>query len=241
MTARLRLYRELAHWWPLMSPPSHYTEEAAHLLPLLAPDPATRLTLLELGSGGGSLASHLAGHFTLTLTDLSPDMLAVSRQVNPAAEHLAGDMRTLELGRTFDRVLIHDAIMYALTEADLAATLATARRHCRAGGRVVVLPDFVRETFNPMTGSGGEDADDGRGLRYLEWVWDPDPADTTAEVAFAIMLRQPDGSVAVELDHQRFGVFPRTTWLRLFAAAGFAVETVVDPWRADVFVGRLSP
>jgi ubiquinone/menaquinone biosynthesis C-methylase UbiE len=37
--------------------------------------------LLELGSGGGSLAYHLKPHFQLTLTDISPAMLAVnSRQ-----------------------------------------------------------------------------------------------------------------------------------------------------------------
>ena len=41
-----------------MSPPSDYVEEAADLLPLLldGDGAAPRRTLLELGSGGGSLA-----------------------------------------------------------------------------------------------------------------------------------------------------------------------------------------
>src|SRR4051794_23620784 len=113
----MKLYSELAHWWPLMSPPTHYVEEAADLLPLLDPPESGRLTLLELGSGGGSLASHLKQHFTLTLTDRSPDMLAVSRIVNPECEHVIGDMTSLDLGRQFDRVMVHDAIMYATTPA----------------------------------------------------------------------------------------------------------------------------
>src|SRR5262245_55930587 len=111
----MKLYDDLASWWPLMSPPSHYVEEAADLLPLLleGDDGISRLTLLELGSGGGSLASHLKAHFRLTLIDRSPGMLDVSCRVNPEAEHIVGDMMTLDLGREFDRVLVHDAIMYA--------------------------------------------------------------------------------------------------------------------------------
>ena len=93
-TASPRLYDELAEWWPLLSPPSEYEDEAADLLPRLG---AAGGTLLELGSGGGSLAYHLKRHFNLTLTDLSPAMLAVSEALNPECEHLPGDMRSLRL------------------------------------------------------------------------------------------------------------------------------------------------
>lgn len=194
-------------------------------------------TLLELGCGGGSLASHLSQHYQMTLTDRSAPMLQVSRRVNPSAEHLEGDMRTLDLGRQFDRVLMHDAIMYATTERDLLAALATARRHCRSDGRVIVVPDHVAETYAPGTETGGEDAPDGRGLRYLEWWWDPDPADTQYEVAYAFLLREPAGELRVELDRHHFGLFPRQTWLSLFEQVGLRPEVVVDPWKRDVFIG----
>jgi SAM-dependent methyltransferase len=121
-----RLYGDLANWWPLMSPPSHYVEEAADLLPLLLDDAESPAgTLLELGAGGGSLASHLKAHFRLTLTDRSPHMLAVSQIVNPECEHIVGDMMSLDLGREFDRVLIHDAIMYAVEPDHVRAALRT--------------------------------------------------------------------------------------------------------------------
>ncbi len=139
-------YDDLADWWPLFSPPEHYAEEAADLLQRVGPV-SDRATLLELGSGGGSLASHLQPYFTLTLTDRSAAMLDNSRRINPGAEHIVSDMRTLRLGRRFDLVLVHDAIMYATTPADVKAALQTAASHCRPDGRVVVLPDFVRETF----------------------------------------------------------------------------------------------
>jgi hypothetical protein len=242
-TNGLRLYSELASWWPLLSPPSHYVEEAADLLPLLvgAPDEQPARTLFELGSGGGSLAYHLKGHFTLTLTDRSPDMLAVNRGVNPECEHILGDMRSLDLGREFDRVLVHDAIMYATDPEAVRATLSTAARHCRAGGIVVVVPDHVRETFAPGMETGGEDGADGRGLRFLEWTWDPDPTDHTYEAAFAFLLREADGQVRVELDRHHCGCFRRADWLAWFDEAGLRPRIYFDPWKRDVFIGVKRP
>ena len=232
-------YDTLADWWPLFSPPEHYVEEAADLLKRLEPlPPAGTATMLELGSGGGSLASHLKAHFTMTLTDRSSGMLAVSQIVNPECEHIAGDMRTLRLARRFDVVFIHDAIMYATDEASVRATLATAAAHCRPAGTVVVLPDYVRETFGPGTDHGGEDASDGRGLRYLEWCWDPDPNDDTYVVDYAFMLRDATGHVRVVHDRHVEGLFPRARWIEWFEATGLSVQSTLDPWGRDVFVAK---
>jgi SAM-dependent methyltransferase len=235
-----RLYTGLAAWWPVFSPPSHYGEEAADLLPeLLAAPDAPPTTLLELGSGGGSLAFHFKHRLKLTLSDRSDQMLAVSRAVNPECEHVSGDMRNLDLGRQFDLVFIHDAIMYLIDEASLRAALATAHRHCRPGGAVVLVPDFVKETFQPSDDCGGEDGSDGRALRYLEWTWDPDPNDTTYQVDYAFLLREPDGSVSSDSDHHQEGLFPRASWLAWIRDAGFSSpRSRIDPWQRDIFVGK---
>src|SRR5690606_694113 len=100
-------------WWPLLSPAEEYVEEAAFyalVLQAYSRDPVE--SLLELGSGGGNNASHLKHKFRLTLVDSSPQMLAVSRTLNPECDHIEGDMRTLRLGREFDAVFVHDAICY---------------------------------------------------------------------------------------------------------------------------------
>lgn len=242
MTATLpRLYDDLAAWWPLLSPPDEYDAEAAHLVERLGATPGSRpRTMLELGAGGGSLASHLERRYRLTLTDRSPDMLAVSRAVNPDCEHVEGDMLTLRLGREFDVVLIHDAICYLTEPAGVQAALRTAAVHCRPGGTVAVLPDYVRETFEPGSEHDGHDAPDGRGLRWLEWRWDPDPSDDTYVVDYAILLRAADGRVTVEHDRHVEGLYPRDQWLRWLADAGISACASADAFGRIVFVGVRS-
>jgi SAM-dependent methyltransferase len=233
----VRLYSELAAWWPLVSPVEDYEEEAAFFLEVLGEGPpGARRAMLELGSGGGSLAYHLAHAFELTLSDVAPEMIAVSRAMNPGVEHIVGDMRSLRLPKQFDVVLVHDAIMYAIDAADVRATLATAAYHCRPGGTVVVAPDRVRETFAPGTSTGGGDAPDGRGVRYLEWTSDPDPTDDVYETLYALVLRAADGAARMELDRHVEGLFARDRWLSWFAEAGLPARVVHDAWDRDVFV-----
>jgi SAM-dependent methyltransferase len=235
-----KLYDKLASWWLLLSAPADYAEEAAFFRQVLteACDPPPQ-TLVEFGSGGGNTASHLKAHFTITLVDLSPEMLAVSRALNPECEHFEGDMRTVRLGRLFDAAFVHDAIMYMTTEQDLRRAMETAFAHCRSGGVALFVPDHVRETFEASTQHGGHDGAT-RGLRYLEWTYDPDPNDNTYVVDFAYLLREADGSIRVEHDRHVDGLFGREAWLRLLREVGFHPKIVSDRYGRDVFVARKS-
>ena len=231
MTDTPLLYGELAPWWPLLSAPSDYEEEASHYGRLLEEHGAPpRSSLLELGSGGGNNASWMKRGFEhVTLVDRSAGMLDVSRALNPDCAHVQGDMRTVRLGRVFDRVFVHDAICYMTTIEDLGQVLETARAHCRKGGAALFAPDFVRENFRPGSHHGGHDGDDARGLRYLEWMWDPDPRDTTYLVDYGILARDTDGSTRFMHDRHEEGLFAEADWLRLLSAAGFAARAV--PYR----------
>jgi len=240
MSGSPKMYGELAEWWPLVSHPSEYEDESsiyARYLKLAGGEPAT--TVLELGSGGGNNAFFLKREFRMTLTDVSEEMLAVSRALNPECEHVRGDMRDLRLGREFDRVFLHDAIAYMTSRGDLRRALDTAFVHCRPGGGAVIAPDYVRETFETATSCGGND-DGGRAARYLEWVWDPDPADDVYVADYVLTLRERDGSVRVVLDRHAESVFSRDVWLALLAEAGFSarIETFehADVGPAELFV-----
>lgn len=216
------MYSELADWWPLLSSPSDYAEEAAYYASMLRDHchrPAR--TVLELGSGGGNNAFHLKSVFEcLTLVDISPGMLAVSRALNPECVHHLGDMRFVRLGERFDCVFVHDAICYATSLDDLRLVVETAWIHCRSGGAVLLAPDFVRETFIGTTERGGHD-EEGRGLRYIAWIWDPDPLDTTYVTDYTFLLRDRDGSTQIRGDRHVEGLFATDEWVEVLEETGF--------------------
>lgn len=243
----MKLYGELASWWPLLSAPEDYAEEAAFYRKTLTNGcERPPHTVLELGSGGGNNASHMKSHFAMVLVDPSAGMLDVSRLLNPECDHIQGDMRTVRLDRQFDAVFVHDAVCYMTTESDLRQAIATAYVHCRPGGAVLFAPDHVRENFRASTDSGGHDAGP-RGLRYLEWTWDPDPTDTTYVVDYAYLLRDGDGSVRAEHDRHIEGLFSRDQWLQWLTEAGFRARMVpfdhseIESGSYEVFVGVKPP
>lgn len=222
----LGLYSEYADWFHLLTAPGDYAEEAAVYTGLIesAGDGLVQ-TVLELGSGGGNNASHMKDRFALTLTDISPDMLAISRALNPECEHIEGDMRTLRLGRAFDAVFAHDALDYLVSLSDVARAIETAWVHCRPGGVALFTPDCLVETFRPASEHGGHDGQ-GRALRYLEWSWDPDPDDGRYNSEMVYLMRDECGHVTCQHERHVLGLFRRADWLELLARQGFVARAV---------------
>lgn len=236
--AGLKLYEELAEWWPLLSPPEEYVDEIAFFLNALQEaNVPLQGTLLDLGSGGGSNAFHLKEHFVLTLVDLSPQMLKVSRDLNPESEHIVGDMRSVRLDRLFDVVFVHDAIDYMTTEADLRQAIETAFVHCKPGGTALFIPDHIRDSFEESSDGGDGHNGVGRALRYMEWTFDPDPTDTRCTTHYVFMLREGN-TVHVEHDQHECGLFSRSDWMQWLADAGFQVHRLEDDYGRDVFVAK---
>jgi hypothetical protein len=78
----MKLYDELAEWWPVVSSPAEYAEEASEYLRLFRGAASGPLhEVLELGSGGGNNASHLAV--------VAPD--ATAETFEPGEQMEAGD------------------------------------------------------------------------------------------------------------------------------------------------------
>lgn len=221
-----KLYTEFADWWPVLSPPEDYEEEAAfYRQAMVSAAKMNPRTLLELGSGGGNNAFHLKRHFATTLVDLSPAMLAISRELNPECEHIEGDMRTIRLDRRYDAVFIHDAIDFIRSAEDLRSTIVTAYEHCNFGGVALFAPDYALENFRPGTTHGGHDQGD-RSLRYLEWDWDPDPGDNTYVSLMVYVMREGADSVRCVEDQQTYGLFSTDEWFEILEDAGFEPRSI---------------
>ncbi len=227
------MYDEFADLWPLISTHEEYVREAGYwrdvLRMKLGPG---RHEILELGVGGGHNLSHLSKDFLATAVDISEKMLAQCRKLNPDVPLHAGDMRTVRLGRKFKAVLIHDAIAYMLTEADLRQTFSTASEHLEPGGVFVTAPDYFRETFRSpriehTTNSNGDTE-----LTLIEYQYDPDPSDTMMETLMLYLIRTAEG-LRVEQDRHLHGLFPLQMWLDLMSEAGFTVEKHPYPVHDD--------
>lgn len=224
----MSLYDTLTPWYHLLDPREDHASEAAHLADTIAAHiDGPRETLLELGAGAGNNASFLKERHRCTLTDPSAPMRALSERVNPECEHLPGDMRSLRLGRVFDAVVLHDAIVYMTTREDLRAAMRTAFVHTRAGGVAIFAPDTFAEVFHEYeelhTGEDGE-----RSMRCLEWCWDPTPNDEQYVVEWALLLRRA-GEVTAVHDRHVEGLFSRAVWLDLAASVGFVPRWVPRP------------
>ena len=226
---RNRLYGDLAWLWPLMSPPEHYVEEAGYWLRALRSKLREgRRRVLELGCGGGHFLHQLTDEYDAVAVDISEAMQAHSRRLNPGVVHHVGDMRSVRLGETFDAVLIHDAIDYMTTEADLRAAFATARAHLRPGGLLLAAPDHYTETFTSPSVDDETNSDGETTLTYVEHSVDLDPADTTIETTYVFFIVR-EGKLQVEVDSHTTGLFPIATWERLLAEAGFDAERTDYP------------
>lgn len=241
------LYDELSYLWPVISPPEDYAEEAVNWRDAIRKYLGDgRHRLLELGVGGGHNLSHLTAEFDAVAVDISPNMLELSRRLNPSVEHHAGDMRTFRLpGRAFDAVLIHDAISYMLTVDDLREVFATARFHLRVGGLLLVAPDLVRDTFRPGMHLSWSTEKDGVEIQTEEIVCDSDPSDTMVESHFTYTITER-GTRRVERDIHVTGLFPIATWKSLMEEAGFRTDRIPLPGDGDgcgehLFCGVLCP
>lgn len=224
----LRLYHDLAWLWPIWGSPGEYAGYCDHvkrLIQMHAQIPVR--SLLNIGCGGGKNAFNLKRAYQVTAIDLSPRMLELAAELNPECKFFQGDMRSFDLRRTFDAVLVDDAISYMTSRADLRSAFQAAWRHLNQGGVMVVTPDGTKETFvqNQTVATSG--VGKGRKARievaFVENYYDPDPDDDSYEGTMVYLIRE-DGKLRVEKDHHDLGIFTLDVWRRTLTEVGFKIQ-----------------
>jgi SAM-dependent methyltransferase len=250
-THRERLYGDLAHLWPWLSPPEDYATEAEVIAELWArwgtlPSRSRRRPrLVELGAGGGHTLHYLAWSFEAIAVDRSLPMLRVGRMLNPGVPPVCADMRRFSLtsnGRA-DLVLLHDAADYLLTAADVESTLSSAAASARPGALLVVVPTYTAETFDD--GAVEEDACFGEGvaLRFVCSVHaDADRRGEAGSLPFQLRIemryRAGDGPEREAIDNHACAAFPGDRWREWITDAGFDLRDDPDA-AADFGTGDL--
>jgi len=144
-----KVYNELAWVENVLAAPESYEEEAMGYIKTIErfisrPSP----TMLHLGCGAGGHDFHFQKYFTVTGVDLSKGMLDLAQTKNPEITYVKADMRTVNLNKKFDIVIIPDAIAYMITLEDLMATMKNAVAHLKPNGVLLVVAHTKEEFRN---------------------------------------------------------------------------------------------
>jgi SAM-dependent methyltransferase len=95
-------------------------------------------SVLDAGCGTGRVAVELARRgIEVTGVDVDAAMLDKARAKAPDLPWILADLATLDLGRTFDVVVMAGNVMIFLTPGTEAAVVSAAARHLEAGGALV--------------------------------------------------------------------------------------------------------
>lgn len=211
-----------------------YAAEAAAVRDfVLAREPGTR-SLLDVACGTAEHLRHWSGRFAVAGVEASDGMVAVARRKLPDVRIEHADMRTFDLGSTFDVVCsMYGAVGYLDGLDDLHA--AVTRMAAHADGLVLFEPWLFQEDW-----TGHLDVDDltvvgdQRLARMGNWVTDG------ASVSIELHYLHGDGSgVHHFVDRQRLHLFTREEYLSVAKDVLGEVEFVADsPSGRGMFVGR---
>lgn len=140
----MSVFDAYARYYDLLYRDKDYAKEAEFIHWLLQTNAPAAQHLLELGSGTGRHAEHLAEQgYRVTGVERSEGMLArcAQRQTHqPSAiaqrlNFVQGDLREVRLGQTFDAILsLFHVISYQTGNTDLAAAFETVALHLKPGG-----------------------------------------------------------------------------------------------------------
>ena len=95
-------------------------------------------SVLDAGCGTGRLARELARRGVAAVgIDVDPSMIETARQLAPDQTWLLGDVGRIDLGRTFDVVVMAGNVPLFTPEGTQAALVAGCARHLDPGGTLI--------------------------------------------------------------------------------------------------------
>ena len=146
-------------------------------------------SVLDAGCGTGRVAIELARHgIEVVGTDIDDSMLATAQRLAPDIEWVQSDLCELELGRTFDLVVMAGNVPLFTPPGTEAALVAGVARHVAPGGRLVSGFSLGRNYSLPELDR--HSADNGLVLEDRFATWDRQPWIDGGDYAVSVHRRQ---------------------------------------------------
>lgn len=137
-------YARAAKYYDILYAQKDYAAEARLVADLIRARLPDARSILDVGCGTGAHAKELTTlGFEADGLDLEPEFILIAQGKCPDAAFHVADMRSFELGRTYDAVVsLFSAIGYTADEAGMRATVECMARHVSPRGMVIVEPWF---------------------------------------------------------------------------------------------------
>lgn len=177
--------------------------------------------LLDVACGTGMHLEELKRHYHCRGVDLDAGMLRVARaRLKDVPLHRA-DMRTFDLGHTFDAVVcLFGSIGYGQDRASLDRTLKRLAAHAKPGGVVVVEPWILRGQFKH--GRSGIQVGKAPGV-HVARAFRSEARGTVSRLHFHYLVAS-GGKLHTIRERHTLGLFTRAEYERAFRRAGLSVR-----------------
>ena len=229
-----KAYSDLAWTESLVYPPAEGLKEPELFIKLIKENSKTNTeTLLHVGCGSGIYDYTFKKHFKVTGVDISEKMLEIAIKRNPEVEYHHGDMRTIELEKKFDAVILPESIGYMTTTDDLKKAIATANNHLKPGGLLLICAN-IKETFksNNFVYTGGKGDIE---ITIFENNYIPRDNDSICEATIIYLIRNK-GKLETYTDVHTLGLFDKKTWYSLLKEEGFEVKETKEDHLYDEYM-----
>lgn len=192
-------------------------------------------TLLDIGCGTGLHALHLAKSFEVEGVDLSLEMLRFARKRLASAQFHQGDMRSFDLGKTYDVVVsLFGAVGHLRSLDELRKFAAQVKKHMKPKSVVIIEPWYLPGHWQPGPAETNFIPDE-RVLRVVE----SSAEGRIARLAMHYFIGWPDAVSYFRADHEL------TSWSTdefqtVFAAVGIDLRfTKAGLTSRGLFIGRI--
>jgi SAM-dependent methyltransferase len=230
-------YQKSARWYDTIYGFKDYAAEAELVRVLVVESRPGARRLLDVACGTGEHLRHLQASFEVEGIDASADMLAVAREKLAGVPLHQADMRTFDLGRTFDAAIcLFSAVGHLADEVELGDAMHSIARHLEPGGVLLLEPWLTPEAYAPGGVHGlFVDRPDVKLARINVSVL----SGRTSVFDMHHLVGTPDG-VEHFVEHLELTLFPLDSYRHAMAAAGMSVRFDPDgPTGRGLFTGSL--